>query len=60
MEFNEVIDIIRNQHEIGLPGEEAQYALAPKSRARKADYLKNENEYRSSSVLICIYPDSQF
>lgn len=40
-----------------LPGEDAQYLMAPKERKAKADYLKEHLNPRMSSVLILLYPD---
>lgn len=39
-----------------LPGEEAQYRMAPSGRARAAGLVKDTSEYRSSSVLVLCYP----
>jgi 8-oxo-dGTP pyrophosphatase MutT (NUDIX family) len=39
-----------------LPGEEAQYRMAPAERPTAAQYLSTVKDYRSSSVLVLLYP----
>lgn len=52
------IKITELKHKLsqGLPGENAQYRMAPKIRLSKNDYLSKDPEYRKSSVLILLYP----
>lgn len=39
-----------------LPGEEAQYLMAPVQRPRRSDLLPNTSEYRESAVLLLLTP----
>ena len=42
-----------------LPGEEAQYLMAPAGRARTERSVKAIDEYRNSSVLVLLYPHEE-
>jgi 8-oxo-dGTP pyrophosphatase MutT (NUDIX family) len=42
-----------------LPGEEAQYRMAPSGRARAARLISDIRDYRSSSVLVLCYPNRE-
>jgi len=57
MQFEEHIQKIKNSLLKPLPGEPAQYLMAPGERKSKSVYLSDHVNYRSSSVLILLYPD---
>jgi 8-oxo-dGTP pyrophosphatase MutT (NUDIX family) len=42
-----------------LPGEDAQYRMAPVSRLSRKQYLEMYEEHRISSVMILLYPDER-
>jgi 8-oxo-dGTP pyrophosphatase MutT (NUDIX family) len=57
LKFSTGIDLVRLRLLAPLPGEAAQYLMAPKVRKRKAEYLALHPEYRLSSILILLFPD---
>lgn len=55
MTFEEAIRILKeNIHQ--LPGEEAQFKMAPVSRLQKQNYLANNSTPKKSAVCVLIYP----
>ncbi len=59
MQFSSNIKKIKSALSLPLPGEEAQYLMAPKERKSKALYLQENTNPRLSSVLILLYPDKK-
>ncbi|HEX5001492.1 MAG TPA: CoA pyrophosphatase [Bacteroidia bacterium] len=57
MQFEKHIQLIKHSLELPLPGEPAQYLMAPGERKSKSTYLSEQESYRSSSVLILLFPD---
>jgi len=57
MNFSSIIKLIQNALKLPLPGEEAQYLMAPRERKSKEQYLQENTDPRLSSVLILLYPD---
>lgn len=56
MQFSINISAIQKMLKHPLPGEEAQYLLAPKERKSKLEYLTENINPKLSSVLILLYP----
>jgi 8-oxo-dGTP pyrophosphatase MutT (NUDIX family) len=56
MDFHSGIEFIRSSMQLPLPGEEAQYRMAPMQRRSKSEYLSEKPDPRLSSVLILLYP----
>ncbi len=59
MNFKINITLIEKLKEAPLPGEVAQYKLAPDTRMTKAEYLLENPSHRHSSILILLYPDKK-
>jgi 8-oxo-dGTP pyrophosphatase MutT (NUDIX family) len=56
MNFENKINALQLKINQGLPGEKAQYKMAPRIRKSMQHYLKQKPAYKNSSVLILIYP----
>jgi 8-oxo-dGTP pyrophosphatase MutT (NUDIX family) len=56
MNFKNKINTLQLKINQGLPGEKAQYRMAPKIRKSMQHYLKQKPAYKNSGVLILIYP----
>lgn len=57
MNFDKEIKLIRSALALTLPGEDAQYLMAPKERKSKEIYLLENTAPRLSGVLILLFPD---
>ena len=58
MKFEPLIDSLKDSIKLPLPGEKAQYRMAPTGRAERVKQEKNPNA-RQSAVLILIHPDGE-
>lgn len=56
MEFISFISRLEKAFEGALPGEAAQYRMAPRFRSSSNDLKKLVSDYRKSSVLLLLYP----
>jgi 8-oxo-dGTP pyrophosphatase MutT (NUDIX family) len=56
IDFHEGIALVKNCFDLPLPGEAAQYKMAPVQRKSNVDYLEIFPDHRKSSVLILLYP----
>lgn len=56
MDFFVLIETLKKRMVHDLPGESAQYLMAPKHRPRTDFYARNKIEPRKGSVLILLYP----
>lgn len=54
--FDEFVSQLVDALSRPLPGEEAQYRMAPAGRATAKQIIHNLDEYRNSSVLVLLYP----
>ena len=59
MNFDKKVELIRAVLKLPLPGEEAQFLMAPKDRKSKEENLKTYRDYRLSSVMMLLYPDTK-
>jgi 8-oxo-dGTP pyrophosphatase MutT (NUDIX family) len=55
-DFHEGITLVKNCFDLPLPGEPAQYKMAPVQRKSNNDYLDIFPDHRKSSVLLLLYP----
>lgn len=56
--FTGFIDTLQKRLESPLPGEEAQYLMAPLSRIKAKEFAKNYLKPKKSAVLILLFPEN--
>ncbi len=58
MSFEKELEFIRLKLALDLPGERAQYLMAPKERETSEIYIKKSPNHRKSSVMMLLFPDA--
>lgn len=54
--YSTFVHHLHRQLHRSLPGEKAQYEMAPQFRQRKTDYLQHDDAPRQSAVMVLCYP----
>ncbi|MBT8195662.1 MAG: hypothetical protein KJO64_04500, partial [Bacteroidia bacterium] len=59
MEFETCIDFLNKQLSMPLPGEDAQYKMAPMKRKSRVEKYASSPDAKHSSVLLLLYPENK-
>ena len=56
MKFDDCVNLLNDQLELNLPGEDAQYKMAPVKRKSLVEKYADANDAKHSGVLLLLYP----
>ena len=56
MNFNDCINVLSEQLQLSLPGEDAQYKMAPMKRKKDVEKYATSKDAKHSGVLLLLYP----